>query len=281
MPPIVRAYAPSRYGQIHYRIVTPDGPTEAPPLLCLHQTPGNGVDWTPVLPTLGSKRVVIAADTPGYGMSDAPPEPAAIEDFAAIMLDLMAGLAEAGIVPEGLFDVMGFHTGSVIATDMASRAPDRVRRAVLFGLAAYPAEVREAKLANLLTHFPQPANDLSHVEKLWAIIQQLSDPRIGPEEKHVSMAECLRLGARMPWGYVSVYRYDFLGAMPRVQQPVLIFNPEDDLWALTHQVAHLFPNGERYDMPGVKHGVLSLEQGRVVAKIEGFLGAPVDAPVSG
>ena len=277
MLPIVRAYAPSRYGQLHYRIVTPARPVDAPPLLCMHQTPGNGVDWTAVLPTLGERRVVIAADTPGYGMSDAPPEPATIEDFAGVMLHLMADLAKAGIVPSGPFDVMGFHTGSVIATEMSRRAPDAVRRAVLFGLAAYPAETREDKLANLLRNFPAPANDLTHVEKLWAIIQQLSDPRLGAEEKHVSMAECLRLGTRMPWGYISVYRYDFLGAMPQVSQPVLIFNPEDDLWELTHEVSHLFPHGERHDMPGVRHGVLSLEHDRVVAKIEDFLAVRADA----
>jgi pimeloyl-ACP methyl ester carboxylesterase len=278
MHSIVRAYAPGRYGQLHYRIVTPEQPVTAPPLLCMHQTPGNGVDWTAVLPTLGSNRVVIAVDTPGYGMSDAPPEPASIEDFAGIMLQLMSDLADVGVVPAGAFDVMGFHTGSVIATEMAKRAPDRVRRAILFGLAAYPADTREDKLAALLTHFPKPANDLSHVEKLWNIIQELSDPRLTAEEKHVSMAECLRLGNRMPWGYISVYRYDFLGAMPQVEQPVLIFNPEDDLWELTHKVAHLFRHGERYDMPGVRHGVLSLEHDRVVAKIEDFLGA--HAPVA-
>ncbi len=280
MLPIVRAYAPSRFGQIHYRIVTPDQPVTAPPLLCMHQTPSNGGDWDAVLPVLGQNRIVVAADTPGYGMSDAPPEPVSIEDFASIMLDLMTDLAATGVVPHGPFDIAGFHTGSVIGTEMAARAPDRVRRVVLFGLAAYPADQREAKLAALMTNFPKPANDLSHVEKLWAIIQQLSDPRLAAEQKHVSMAECLRLGDRMPWGYVSVYRYDFLGAMPKVAQPVLIFNPEDDLWELTHEVAHLFPNGRRYDMPGVRHGVLSLERDRVVGEIEDFLGAHADAPAA-
>lgn len=277
MPPVLCAYAPSRYGQIHYRIARPTGPAQAPPLLCLHQTPGNGVDWMPVLPDLALGRVVVAADTPGYGMSAPPPEPAAIEDFAGVMLALMAGLADDGIVPAGPFDVLGFHTGSVIATEMARAAPAAVRRAILFGLAAYPAEAREEKLERLLENFPRPADDLSHVERLWAIIQQLSDPRLSAEDKHVSMAECLRLGARMPWGYISVYRYDFLGAMPQVRQPVLVVNPEDDLWTLTRATAHLFPNGRRFDMPGVRHGVLSLEKARVLAEIETFLATGEDA----
>ncbi|MFD2137115.1 hypothetical protein ACFSLT_21780 [Novosphingobium resinovorum] len=58
------------------------------------------------------------------------------------------------MIPAGQFDVMGFHTGSIIATQLARSLPERVRRAVVFGLAAFPAEQREAKLANLLTAFP-------------------------------------------------------------------------------------------------------------------------------
>ena len=156
---------------------------------------------------------------------------------------LVALLAAAGVVPSGQFDAMGFHTGSLIGTELARSRPERVRRLVVFGLAAYPAEVRAAKLAGLLQNFPPPADNLDHVEKLWGIIQTLSDPRMSAEEKHVNMAECLRLGTRMPWGYVSVYRYDFLGAMAEVTQPVLIMNPDDDLGAVTNAALSEMPSG--------------------------------------
>jgi pimeloyl-ACP methyl ester carboxylesterase len=268
---VTRAYAPSRHGQLHYRIAGKPGAGDRPPLLCMHQTPSHSGDWMPVLPTLGENRVVVAVDTPGYGMSDAPPAPLDIEDFAAIMAEFMDELVHQGVVPAGPFDVMGFHTGSVTATELARAWPDRVRRAVLFGLAAYPAELREEKLAGLLGNFPPPADNLDHVEKLWAIIQKLSDPRMGAEARHIGMAECLRLGARMPWGYIAVYRYDFLGAMARVEQPVLVMNPEDDLWEVTLATAGHFRNGTRFDLPGVRHGVLKIEHDRVVERIEAFL----------
>lgn len=273
MSTVTRAYAPSRFGQIHYRIAMPAEATSAPPLLCLHQTPTNGGDWMPVLPTLGETRVVIAADTPGYGMSDAPPAPVRIEDFAAIMAQLMTDLAASGIIPAGPFDVLGYHTGSVIATELARTLPARVRRLVLFGLAAFPAETRAAMLATLPEMFPAPDATLRHVETLWSAIGQLSDPRVAPLDRHLSMAECLRTGARMAWGYDAVFRYDFLGAMPQVTQPVLVMNPEDDLWDVTAQTAALFPHGERFDLPGVQHGVLAIEHDRIVARIEAFLDA--------
>lgn len=271
MSKILRGYAPSRFGQLHYRIAKCDTPDALPPLLCLHQTPSNSGDWLPVMEPLSAKRTVIAVDTPGYGMSDSPPEPVTIEDFAEIMAQFMADLAAEGEISAGQFDVMGFHTGSIIATQLARILPERVRRAVVFGLAAFPAEQREAKLANLLTAFPPPGPDLAHVEKLWAIIGELSDPRISYEERHISMAECLRLGGRMPWGYISVYRFDFLGAMAEVAQPVLVMNPEDDLWEPTLANSHHYPNGRRVDLLGVKHGVLKLENARVVCEIDAHL----------
>ncbi len=265
-----KAYAPSRFGQLHYRIVTPEAASQ-PPLLCLHQTPSNSREWGPIQPYLANDRVVVAADTPGYGMSDPPPEPPEIGDYADVMFDFMGHLAGSGVVAPGPFDVLGYHTGSITATEMARRDAQRVRRCVLFGLAAYDEDVRAERLDRLSERFPPPDRTLAHVEKLWSIIGELADPRIPAEQLHVGMAESLRLGKRLPWGYIAVYRYDFLGAMTEVSQPVLIFNPEDDLWGVTHQTSHLFGNGRRIDMPGVSHGVLTIRRDFVVSEIERFL----------
>lgn len=267
-PPVTRDYAASRYGQLHYHIAIPATAPTAPPLLCLHQTPGNGRDWLPVIPDLARNRIVIAADTPGYGMSDAPSEPASIKDFASVMAHFMDHLAHGQP-----FDVMGFHTGSAIATELARTHPGMVRRMVVFGLAAFPAEIRASHLANLLEQFPAPADNLDHVEKLWSAIQDLSDHRIDAETKHRNMGEYLRLGSNMAWGYISIFRYDFLAAIADVAQPVLIMNPQDDLWEITSATAHLFRNGRRHDIRNVKHGVLSVEHDRVVTEIENFLTA--------
>jgi pimeloyl-ACP methyl ester carboxylesterase len=276
MPRILRAYLDSTFGQLHYRIARPSRPATAPPLLCLHQTPASGSDWLPILADLADTRVVVAPDTPGYGMSDAPPQPVEISDFAGVMARFMEDLGAAGVVEDGPFDVMGMHTGSIIATELARCWPQRVRRAVLFGLAAYPADVRAQKLARLPEAFPAPSNDLSHVEKLWAVISKLSDPRVSAEERHIGMAECLRLGSRMTWGYVAVYRYDFLAAMAEVRQPVLVINPQDDLWTVTRETSARLARSRRLDLPGVAHGVLTLERERVVGEIRKFLGEPTD-----
>jgi pimeloyl-ACP methyl ester carboxylesterase len=270
MTTILRAYASSRYGQLHYRIAMPQGPVTAPPLLCLHQTPSNGYEWTPLIPGLARDRVVIAPDTPGYGNSDAPPAPASIPDFAGVVQALMDDLAAQGVIAGGAFDVMGAHTGSIIATHLAV-TDARVRRLVLFGLAAYPAQERERRLADLLAKFPTPGPTLAHVEALWAIFGELGDARMTAEDRHVGMAECLRLGTRMPWAYQAVYRFDFEGALDRVENPTLIVNPEDDLCEPTRRAAPRLRHGELWELPGKAHGFLKFDGDDVVARIAHFL----------
>ena len=220
---------------------------------------------------LAVDRVVVAPDTPGYGMSDPPPAPLGIPQFAQTMFRFTEDLASAGVVAPGPVDVMGYHTGSITATEMARSAPTRVRRLVLFGLAAYDANIRCDKLATLSERFPPPGGDLTHIEKLWSILGDLCDPLMSMEQRHINMAEALRCGSRLPWRYAAVYRYNFLQAMTEVEQDVLIMSPEDDLWAVTRATSDRYRHGTRIDFPGLKHGVLAIARERIVAEIQSFL----------
>jgi pimeloyl-ACP methyl ester carboxylesterase len=271
MSQIERAYRSSRFGQLHYRIARPDGPPIAPPLVCLHQTPSSGGEWASIMPIMARDRVVIAPDNPGYGMSDAPPSPATIPDFGAVVAGLMDNLAASGVIAGDSYDVIGMHTGSIVASELGLADAARVRRIVMISLAAYPADVRAAKLADLYSKFPAPAATLAHVEQLWSFFVKFGDPRMTDEARHVALAECLRLGNRMPWGYEAVYRYDFEAALDRLEQPVLVINPQDDLWDVTLRHAGRLRHGERWDLPGRAHGFLVHEAEEVAARVREFL----------
>ena len=70
-----RAYADSRFGQLHYRALGPTaGRAVQPTLICLHATAYSGQTFEPLMPWLAHERRVIALDTPGYGQSDGPAE---------------------------------------------------------------------------------------------------------------------------------------------------------------------------------------------------------------
>lgn len=267
---IRRAYADSRWGQLHYRVAGAPAPGNRPPLLMLHQTPASSWEYEPLLPPLGTDRVVVAADTPGYGASSGPPGPVRIEDYANDLLQLMADLARTGVVDTGPFDVMGMHTGSVTATQMALAGGERVRRIILLGLAAYDQATRTRKLADL-DNYAKPKADLSHVETLWAIMQELADPRTSHAWRHRWLAENLVSGAAMSNGYLAVYRYDFQTALSAVTAPALVLRPDDDLAEATGREAGRLRNGRMVALPNAKHGLLELDTDHIVGLIRDFL----------
>src|SRR3954465_13060576 len=95
------------------------------PVLLLHQTPRSWDEYRDVLPLLGGDFRAIAMDTLGFGDSDAAADEPSIEVWATAAFALLDALG----VKE--FAVVGHHTGAVVAAEMASAAPDRVRALVL------------------------------------------------------------------------------------------------------------------------------------------------------
>lgn len=265
-----RTYRTGRWGQVHVRIAR--GPTEAPPLLMLHQTPKSGWIWEPLFAPLSRRRTLIAPDTPGYGASDPPAPPFGIEDYAGEMLTLMDGLARDGVVPAGPFDVIGYHTGSVTATALGLFAPDRIRRLVLVSLAAYTEEERAAKRA-ALPRAPALKADGSHLAAMWRVIDGFTDPRATIAWKQASLAENLRAGPGFYEGYRAVYGFDLIDALGRLPQEALILNPEDDLHEVTARSAGLVPRGRTVELPGAGHGLFEIERDRIARLVDDFLRA--------
>jgi pimeloyl-ACP methyl ester carboxylesterase len=268
---IRRAYVDNLYGQLHYRVARPEVGGDRPALLCLHQTPRSGWEWEPIIPGLARERVVLAPDTPGYGNSDAPPQPVGIPQFGEAMIRFMDDMQASGQAPAGPFDIIGYHTGCVTATHMARTWPDRVRRIVLIGLAAYDAEARAARLANI-GRFPIPeTNDLSHVQRLWDLTETMIDPRASPQWRHRALAESLTTGVRLPWGFRAVYDFDFHAAMAQVAQPVMVINLGDDLQAVTEANYERYADVRKVDIPEAAHGAMTLEPERFVQLVGDFL----------
>ena len=107
-----RAFLDTVDGQIHY-VTAGSGP----PVLLLHQTPRSWDEYRDVIPLLARERLVIAMDTIGYGDSYKPARTCEIEDYARGAIALLDGL---GV---GSTAVIGHHTGSVIAMELAASYP--------------------------------------------------------------------------------------------------------------------------------------------------------------
>lgn len=110
-------------GQVYYRKVG-----EGAPLIFLHSVGLSGWSWRKVIGEFAEHFTCYNIDMPGYDHSDIPQRKYAIEDFTDAIVEVMdaEGIAQTSIV--------GDHTGSMVAVDLAARCSTRVKRMVLDGL---------------------------------------------------------------------------------------------------------------------------------------------------
>ncbi len=104
------------------------------PVLLLHGNPVAGRAMLPLAHAMGAKRRLLIPDLPGLGTSDLDVSAYSAELQVTVLL---AWLDELGL---GTVHVAGYSQGSVVALELADRAPDRVASVALIagvGLQAY------------------------------------------------------------------------------------------------------------------------------------------------
>jgi pimeloyl-ACP methyl ester carboxylesterase len=98
-----------------------------PPLVLLHGASGSWTHWLRNIPALAGRFSVIVPDLPGFGDSDAPPEPHTVEVLADAVVRGLDAVAPSAI------ELAGFSFGGIVAGHVAARLGRRVRALVLFG----------------------------------------------------------------------------------------------------------------------------------------------------
>jgi pimeloyl-ACP methyl ester carboxylesterase len=264
IPGVRKAYADGAFGQIHYRY-SGDKASKEVPLMCLHASPLSGIVFEYWLAEMGKDRFTVAPDTPGYGGSDTPNEPPLIGDLADAMISFMDSVGLQTV------DVMGYHTGSFTSADLAMRYPDRIRKVVMISAPIFDAAIIEEYSGRIYDPPPEFADVLaSTAESLRkngrGMFRDMTDERY----ENVSI-ERLRHFRTGNWGFRAAFAYDLTEVLPQVEQPILILNPEDDLWEQTPRAKPFLRNGRIHDLPGWTHGHLDMHTEEMAEIVRAFL----------
>jgi pimeloyl-ACP methyl ester carboxylesterase len=260
--PIRKTYVDARFGQMHVRMAGQNN-RDKRPLMCCHLSPVSGVIYENWIREMGRDRLAVAADTPGYGMSDPPTSPPEIKDFAGAMGDVMDALGLNEV------DVMGYHTGSKIAVELARQRPDRVKHLVLVSAPVYTEDdLKKQRAANSL---PDPDAEGQFLLRAWKGLLQWQDKRATMASTMKQFPDHLRGGEHRGWGHRAAFAYVYPGNIDTVTAPILVFNPEDDLVEYTPRIKPYLKNGRVKDLPGWSHQFLDYSTKDVAAMVRPFL----------
>ena len=265
MTNIRRGYVDSVWGQLHYRGL---GGGPRPPLVCLHATAYSGQTFEPFMPHLADARRVLAPDTPGYGQSDGPPELPSFEAYAVALAAALPPLAGAAPV-----DLFGFHTGAMLAVEMALRSPAQVRRLVLVGVPYFEGVERAAWRARLV-HETQLGESFEQFRARWDYFIAQRTPGLPLARAYACFVDELQAYPREWWAHAALFDYPAAERLARLRQPVLVINPNSALAPASRRAAALLPNAKVIECAELSGAVFDLGAEVLAQAMRPFLDAP-------
>lgn len=234
------------------------------PLLCLHPSPHSGAYFETVMPLLNRTRAVIAPDYPGYGGSSPPPEPPSICDYALAMLDLLddIGIARA--------DTLGFHTGCLVATEMAVRDRERMGRLILVDIPFFDGVERD----NLYARTAAPREltaDLSCLAAEWEANVTGRLDAMALSRAFELFVEGLRAADRFHWGFHAAFTYPAENRLPQVAPPTRVIATRSGLLDATRRAARLLPDVKLTERLDIVRAVFEEGAGTIAEEITAAL----------
>jgi pimeloyl-ACP methyl ester carboxylesterase len=149
-----------------------------------------------------------------------------------------------------------------------------VRRVVMIS-APLPDEKANAEYAKFINDPPQTFDELlsSTLQRIRTIgrglFRDVSDDRYWD-----ITLERMRRFRTSNWGFRAAFNYDLSKTLPLVNQPILVLNPQDDLWDQTPKAKQYLKNGHIHDLPGWTHGHLDAHTQEMAAIVREFLDRP-------
>jgi len=259
---VIRRIYPTRFGQLHLR--SHDG--KGGPRVLLHMSPRSGAMWEAFQEKLD--RPTHAPDRLGYGFSDAPPWALSLEQYAQATVD---GLKAAGM--QGQIDLLGVHTGSIEAIEIAHQLGSQVRRVIAVGMPLFTAEEQQRQLEKYSEQPLRPATEGGHVLGAWRGGLTLRQPPFDLADAHYRFIEHV-LAANPGAAFRAACGYAIDKKLKTLKTPLTVLAPHDDIIEQTLRVKPLLkPSAAFVDLPDVGLDLFHAATERMVALINRHLPA--------
>ena len=256
-----RRYADTQYGQVHVRCHYPVGEYNRPPIVCLHPAPSSGLYFKTAQPVLAQNRHVCAPDYPGYGGSDPQDKPLTIAEYASAIIETIGFLNFNQKI-----DLLGFHTGCLVAAEIAHSSPQWVRRVVMCD-APYFTTDEQAALRDKMTQ-PMPVTaELESLQKPWDfnVANRVDDVPL-PRALEL-FAEHIRVGSHDWFAFDAAFSYDCEGRFSALQADVVCLATQSGLNAPTRAAADAIPGARFVDVPEVTTAVFEAGAEKISKRI--------------
>ena len=255
-PQFSKAYIDLDWGQIHRLQAAPSLVTE-PTLVCFPPNPFSGNYYRQLMASLALDRTVVALDYPGLGQSDPSTTWRTVGDLAEIMIDAIESARLTDEQHQSI-DVCGYHTGAMVAAEVAIRRPDLVRRVILIGVPYFadPAE-NDAELKNVMQDRPLPT-ELAALESSWRFTMTDRHPDVVLERAYNNFLESAAAWRARAPVYRALHGYAAADRAVLVTQPALVLNPHGGLKTHTRAYAQLIQDVSLVELPHLSYGVFDV-----------------------
>lgn len=273
---IKRQFVDGAFGQVHLRIARPLGKATHLPLVLFHASPYSGDYFLPFIDKMATDRIVIAMDTPGYGDSAPPPSPPTIAEYAASAARALDALDDELLMGEPV-DILGYHTGALIAAELAIIDRARIRRLVLPGVPFLTSDAQRAAYEEYVKPEALSA-DGSHLTNKWAFATYAMPAGVSLERAQEHFNDMMQCEPRCWWSYHGVFSYAGERRLPDVEQPVLLISYDGSLSDETKAAHDVFRHAKHIHISGVTRGAFDVAADKLAKETRQFLD---DAPSGG
>jgi pimeloyl-ACP methyl ester carboxylesterase len=252
---------------VHWRSLGVSRSPNRPDLYCLHPAPFSGLAFSNILPFLAQERRALAPDYPGHGSSYAHRANAQIDEYAKALESVIVEQSRGATV-----DLLGFHSGCLVAVELALSRPDLVRRLVLIDVPAFDAATRATLLTSRAAPFGITA-ELSCLQSAWAFAVEQRVESLGLDRGFELFAEQLRHGRNMNAAFHAAFTYDVEDRLSRLATPTVVLATQSPLLETSRRAAGLIPGVKLVERLDIKRAVLDEAAALTAEEVNRYLTA--------